>query len=983
MEETVTSIAQIVYQILTCTVFILFVVAALKKGRDAVHVAEVNVRTIASIMLIVSTLIASLALGINIIIDLASNALSISVISLVIGIYVALVFLTLPAIAVYAYLTIPSRFIKELRCYRSIKNGLMQELERLTYSLCLLLGLSKKPQILITDLPGTAPITFGRSRKSAYLVIPRHLDRMTNDVSNSSGIDARTLKEFIIMHELSHIRNGDMPLMSWRSIFMKPLAWWTLFSIGAFVLAMVNSKSIGLFLPFIWLGLAISYLTLISISRHREYLADARASITLPSSAIIGLTRNQNISSPFLSWIESLTAWLSIDALRLSSFRSMKLKAPLSYQTKRLSCLYSLNSYWIDVKKLCNRAFSSFSWRAEKSYVWRYCTSTHPSVSDRNSALRKSKFINEDVPLPSFESSIYSGAVTILLVLLLYTALLNLGRSGGLIMGFTDEEIKATGIYDTLFNIAALAIFFSGMVFLLHLRNSVTPIYRLPVIHYLREFFLRYLLVSVTFVLFSSILLFIVPISSWGNLAQLLLLVFPFYLILFGWFALISKIQQEWTFEQHEFNAFKMCVTLTLWVAIAGPIVFLLLQTIDADITSKTSILILLSSILFSFVPYVVFRAKLIRTVDSISRLLFTYVKRSLPFMNAAALYGYVRIAVFTITDTARFLIPFGIACIIISNIFKLYGLDNTAIDQTLFWSIIAVFGILFLLLIFRWMGISSSHSVANSPTLLYSFVNMLHLLGKNAPQAIKAKLTHVVDEFRGEDGGFKSAPENARSSLQSTYAAVRVYKLSDRALQDEANLIAYVQSHEKPEGGFSVLPETRPELSATYWALNTIYELHLRITNLEAHKKWLFAHQGLYGGFSKTNNKKPTLQDTFYTLGSLRVLNALDDIDREATGSWILEQWMKGPKSFDDTYYCVKSLEILSMLIAETATVINKMWVEPLFPAIVNLRPERNLDHLEKYVENYMATYPQGQEHIQQQLFRIRDQIMAVLNNM
>lgn len=235
------------------------------------------------------------------------------------------------------------------------------------------LGISRLGRQYLLDSPEANSFVFGRFASDARLVLTRGLLKLLEkDELNA-----------VILHELSHIRNRDMAFMTWGTTFVKALKYWFVAFIGttltfeAFLdalgyeelLSNLVSRGLLAFSVFI----AVPTLTVHSVSRVREFLADARAAFSTDS-------------------VSSLISAL----LKVS--RSLVLSSIVKKRYAGSACLMFVNV--IPSKRLSH-------------LISRYTVATHPSLGERLDALKSRKYevSGSRLYLPTVEASAYAGLI--------------------------------------------------------------------------------------------------------------------------------------------------------------------------------------------------------------------------------------------------------------------------------------------------------------------------------------------------------------------------------------------------------------------------------------------------------------------------------------------------------------------------------------------------------------------------------------------
>ncbi len=168
-----------------------------------------------------------------------------------------------------------------------------------------------KPRIAIAETPVPNAFATGRSRKRAVVAVTEGLLRTLN----------REELTAVIGHELSHIKNRDMMILTVSS-FLATVAWFIMrYAFYASLWSRRRDNSaiiIGIVSAIIWF---ISFLLIRALSRYREFSADRGSAIITgnPSALISALQKiSGNISripGRYLKEVEGANAFFIIPAI--------------------------------------------------------------------------------------------------------------------------------------------------------------------------------------------------------------------------------------------------------------------------------------------------------------------------------------------------------------------------------------------------------------------------------------------------------------------------------------------------------------------------------------------------------------------------------------------------------------------------------------------------------------------------------------------
>jgi len=146
------------------------------------------------------------------------------------------------------------------------------------------LGLKQVPDLLISLYENIPPFVFGKAGKKGYLAIPRNWKNILDTISEGNKVTADNLEKLVLTHELSHIKNRDHIFMGWSHITLKTFNNWICLSLPVTIVYIFQTDQLSFRFTFGPLLVGIIYyfylhIITMSVSRKREYFADARASI--------------------------------------------------------------------------------------------------------------------------------------------------------------------------------------------------------------------------------------------------------------------------------------------------------------------------------------------------------------------------------------------------------------------------------------------------------------------------------------------------------------------------------------------------------------------------------------------------------------------------------------------------------------------------------------------------------------------------------
>ncbi|MEM2904215.1 MAG: prenyltransferase/squalene oxidase repeat-containing protein [Candidatus Bathyarchaeia archaeon] len=129
--------------------------------------------------------------------------------------------------------------------------------------------------------------------------------------------------------------------------------------------------------------------------------------------------------------------------------------------------------------------------------------------------------------------------------------------------------------------------------------------------------------------------------------------------------------------------------------------------------------------------------------------------------------------------------------------------------------------------------------------------------------------------KFLNPDGGFGA---QGGSNLISTFHAVAALRNLDYPVNQLAQTLRFVRSCEKPDGGFTSVPNSAlPYLEETYAGVSTLHMMGETCTYPEATRGFVLKLQNSNGGFRRSFELGiSTFEDTYYALSILRILGTI-----------------------------------------------------------------------------------------------------------
>ena len=216
----------------------------------------------------------------------------------------ATMYSVLPCLAIAAYFASDHYFIKGHRLRPLKDSDPCPPAARRIDILSSRLSLAHSPRLYISEVPGTSPFVFGRVLRPA-LALPKDFHAFVKELSHKTGAPFKDLQDFILLHELSHIRHRDYSFISWGVCFISFAFryWMPLYALVWIdrllrepMLFPLTALTRSMFVFIIPLGfLSVLF---VSANRKREVLADARAGLFLPPASLAALLDHSTHDNP-------------------------------------------------------------------------------------------------------------------------------------------------------------------------------------------------------------------------------------------------------------------------------------------------------------------------------------------------------------------------------------------------------------------------------------------------------------------------------------------------------------------------------------------------------------------------------------------------------------------------------------------------------------------------------------------------------------
>jgi len=364
------------------------------------------------------------------------------------------------------------------------------------------LNLTKQPILLFVEKEEPDCFVFGRTTSKTKLVLTSGL---------LSILSEREL-DSVILHELCHIRNRDVAIMTWGSAFIRSIKYWLVLILSTRILQLVIS---------LWTGSQINFSNLL----WNLIFFNILLLVLMPLISISYFSRSMDLIADAQTVISFGRTDYLISAIK--KIRMRNLFQALKSSGKK-------NFFHILVDKILLKL--------PKGYLFKkYLTAIRPSKKERLLALKNRRFIVEKGNLitPSMESSIHAGFLGIYCVL------------GGSVIFFAPIAIigealiaNITLVLQSIIIIVGFGVFYLGPIFSITLINiyaikksDVSPLLNntKEYLHYIKRLFLSTAIAISSFLTLFFIYSINTMLPQEGPIRTIM-----FYLVAFWIYSLLS-----------------------------------------------------------------------------------------------------------------------------------------------------------------------------------------------------------------------------------------------------------------------------------------------------------------------------------------------------------------------------------------------------------------------------------------------------------
>jgi hypothetical protein len=918
--------------ILFLVTFAAYVLLSLTRKKDIIETHETKVRILAGLVVICLWVISSIQLGVSCYETADSHSISLKTAEqsslLLLSQYLQMGICFFPAIlVVLCYFNMNRYYLKRLEAaHRQRLNSEQRQVSHLAGVLSERIHLKRPPKVLFSAYEDIPPSTFGRRPGNASIVLPVNFKQILSETARIVGNceERASLEKFVLLHELSHIKNSDLVFMSWAGCFLSSFKFWLLPYTASLVLlaSLVGvqpwvSNQVLTNLSFLLLScisFALFSLVVFSVSRQRELLADARASLYLNAHEI-GLITSSRTKLRGMSALGALLSLIS----RLVAMTHLDKRAVPTLPTSILTRIVGFTGTGI----------SGF-WGA--GVVGRLFA-THPVDKERVAALRQQEYIGISNLVPSIGASAWIGVVAAFLA----------------ISGVVIPQIcyyGSVGKFGTELShfISVSALPFMMISYWLPFWNSFNCVTNVRA--YLRVLASRLAVTAVC--MFSATLALAAMIPA---------------LALLG-----SKVPNVTTYIKY---SSALCILPTAGTFMLSVLLGTLMAVRPTRKPRPESIVVAI----FALVPVasvpVGMRVLFGQGVGWLSIVGWTYIALFMQYTAlltnafgiaggesycASSLFGkcdfsarmtrkkFLWHAAIGLVTSALFVLPVLSLGVILLYLFPL---SRQMSDEAVGITLLLTFAV-------PWIGASWQRGLKRQQAIqslrsAAHFAEVVALSSSQSDLPSKAVVT-LSKTLHDPGGGYHDG--TGVVNMESTFECVLPVKLLRADCGDEESIAKWVLKCQDKEGGFSVWPGAAPTLGNTHRALRVL-QLLSGVENLdrEKHEKWLL-NQCKTFDLSRGPRKGYGLWEICMTLDCLDMLKAPKSCVEEIIPEKLINCWCRGKRSCKDTFNLVRCLEILGSLDNSIEQELRQHWVFPRSTLFANLRPDKNIEDISNYVQ-------------------------------
>lgn len=837
---------------------------------------------------------------------------------------------------IYNYLNLNRHFIKRFGLKRAhrFSNSEEETTKRYISNATESLGLKKMPTLLYSGTDNISPFVFGKGFKKSFLSLPKNFDEVLENVTNGNPQLKASLKQFIILHEMSHVKHRDHIFMGSSYFFLKSFKYWLIVALLltlTYLLSPFDSISIDysrLFNPILFGAIYyfLYYLLVISVSKKRELLADANAFLFMHKKDIESiLTNSANFKSKKMSYLESILNWFSIFSrletgiLGLSESKSNLVRCTSATKISTLK-----RTVIIPLSTFIQKIFSA-----------------HPKRDLRIICFKSQLLLKKDHSFVSIQTAIWTG-----IVLALLNAIPNfLGADFKTLSRFPITGDIALGHMFLPFIVLLNVIIFSVPIF--KKKSVVTPSspkgYFKPIAY---RYLVSYLLFCVASIVLGAIsnfpafkptfgFLFISGFSGGSVLRITLMLALGFFTgLILSLFAFRFHFNYSRIFGDIRNITQKTIVTNTIIIYIFVIMFMFLLNSVGINFQS------LAIGFICGTLTYFFFGRKLPHYIDFDSMYEVFAINRMIIYKADKKInWGFS-----DIVPLFSFCLPLLFVSFLVNQIGnRLILVLITVVGTTITLSLLIRNAI---------RKTKKYFTFSPNPTAflqsIHRYLHILKIIGRNSFK--NGVLLDKIRSLRLDDYSFRFHPKIILGSSSATYNALfsQLYLDSDKPMKMSAK---WFMNLENENGGFIPIDGLKPRLSSTFEALSVLAKFGMiREINLTNHLRWLKSLQTEEGYFVDSTSRQSKVEQTYYALCSLYYLENLNAINKESCGKWVWKSWQEYKKSIEAAFYSLMCMKYLDVSEETIENEIASHWLLSMSHTLKNLKIEGNLSQFYHY---------------------------------
>jgi Zn-dependent protease with chaperone function len=779
------------------------------------------------------------------------------------------------------------------------------------------MGLEATPRILISPRQGMSPFCFGRSSRSLAIVLPADFSDHMRTACGKSPAASASLTRFVIGHELAHAKNGDCVLMAWVAVFLRDLGPLTV-GLAALVAVLFLLGQTGPLYAALLLASVVSVLGTVllsaiasSASRHRELLADARASLYISHAEIaelLGAKAGAQDPSPLARFVTYLSlasaAVVPTENLLARGWRTLPFGGALAWAAHpRFASLPG----WI-------------------GRPLQFVFGDHPPLLRRMECLGTRAYLEDHPPYPSWSDALQIHLVAgfaSMVVAVTGAALSCPATADGKDMSGNLLQVQVLIVLFLCFVYPSIALSLAGRGVEIHKKLSVVVIARL-----LRNHFIGIACAWAGIAVLAAAVWLLATLSRYGlsasqlrvlALAAILQCLSVVFAAVLGTF--ISSTRLKGTFGQRVLNLNRL-----QWVpalAVSGALLALL------------------------FVVYHPFVA--LGALVSGLAIALTCIPRLLPMGDASFNLLVIRLpGRWLIADGGRFWIRSNLLMTLV--VFLVIVIPANVAAPVMQWTYSQtcdagqeVFFLLGVLAVCIASLLFIPGSGRDRASLSFTFVVLWRLLSmRMATSLVPAQtclgtLERWLKETQTREGGYSTRVKGSLCSMDMTYYAAVCWHALHPGSEESKRMVQWIRRCRHPAGGYGPWPGGRPRFATTCSALSALDLLGHRAGEDERQStaRWLTSFPTKRGFLVGPYSSRLPVEETFYAVRALNKLGSLELLDRQAAAISLKALLEKRDLTIEEAYYGVESLHTIGELDATTRRKICERIVRPWLPAV------------------------------------------------